>query len=117
MSIIETPLPTNLVISTAPPQVLSSGTGSFRTLHLTGRQSVDVFSKGKKTVSIFQIQVTFRMKPVDGSSITICAPSVHEYPSFLVRSISGRTIVLIASVKSIITPPKVGTNLLPHSRS
>jgi hypothetical protein len=48
------------------------------------------------------------MKPVDGSSITICASSVHEYPSFFVRSISGRTIVLIASVKSIITPSKVG---------
>ena len=79
--------------------------------HLVGRQSIHVFSKKKKKrKNQFQYikTVTFRMKPVDGSRITICASSVHEYPSFFVRSISGRSTVFIARVKSIITPPKVG---------
>jgi hypothetical protein len=71
--------------------------------HLTGRRSIHVFSKKKrKEKTSFNISktVTFRMKPVVGSSITICASSVYEYPSFFVRSITGRTILLIANVKS-----------------
>ena len=48
------------------------------------------------------------MKPVDDSSITICASSVHEYPGFFVRFISARTILSIAGVESIVTSAKVG---------
>ena len=64
-------------------------------------------SKEKTSFNISNT-VSFRMKAVDGSSVTICASSVHEYPSFFVRSISARTIVSIASVESIVTSPKVG---------
>jgi hypothetical protein len=57
------------------------------------------------------------MKPVDGSSITIREHSVHEYPNFLVRSVSGRTMVSNASVNLHYHTIKVGYNLLPHGRS
>ena len=99
-----------------------ASTGVFKRvwflLHFIFDRKASVSSKKRKEKTSFNISNTdtFRIKQVGGSSITICASSVHEYPSFFVRSVSGITTVLFASLKSKITPPKVGYNSLSHSR-
>jgi hypothetical protein len=111
VSIMETPLPTSLVMDTVPSIGALKGTCFCRTPHLTGSPCVDVFSNDKQ-ISIHQVHSTFWMKPVDGSSITIREPSVHEYPNFLVRSVSGRTMVSIVSVSLHYHTIKVGYNFV-----